>query len=888
VDRTIKILLIEDNPGDARLIEEMLKEANVRYELEGLDSLSSGIAKVKLDGYDIILLDLDLPDSHGLATLTKLNEIKPEAPIIVLTGLADEETGINAVKEGAQDYLVKGQVDKNLLTRSIRYGIERKAADRKIHESNERFRIVLNNAPITIFALDKQGVFTLSEGRGLERVGLKPGDNVGVSALGLYAELPVTLHNGESIRMLEVVRRVMAGETMTGITELRGIYFENQFTPYHDAQGKVNGLIGVATIITERMQAEAMLRHSEERFRSLVETTSDWVWEVDEKIRYTYVSPRIKNLLGYEPEEVLGKTPLDFMSPNEAKRVADIFGRIVAVKAPIVNMENTNLHKDGHKVILETSGVPFFDKNGKLRGYRGIDRDITERKKTEELMRSILESVDEGFIIVDREYRLLSANRAFAEKVGMPLQDIIGRHCHEISHRISRPCFEVGEQCAVKHVFETGEPRSVIHMHHDAKGNPVYTETKAYPLSKDDAGRIVTAIEILIDVTEKKKLEDQLRQSQKMEAIGQLAGGVAHDFNNILTAIIGYGHITLMKMAKDDPVRLNIEHMLEAADRAAHLTQSLLVFSRKQIMDKQPADLLDMIKRVQKFLVRILGEDIEVKSLLCEGRINCLADTGQMEQVIMNLATNARDAMPQGGMFTIAADRAKLDEEFIKAHGYGKPGEYAVMTVSDTGRGMDEKTRLRIFEPFFTTKEVGKGTGLGLSIVYGIIKQHDGYINVYSEPGIGTTFKIYLPLIAEEIKEKNKLVEAEYPEKGSEVILFAEDDESVRRMTKLILDESGYQVIEAVDGEDAVKKYMENKERIELLLFDLVMPKKSGKEAYDEIRKIMPDIRVVFISGYSPDIIQQKALIGQDMKLIFKPVSPTELLRKIRVHLNNK
>jgi CheY-like chemotaxis protein/two-component sensor histidine kinase len=367
-----------------------------------------------------------------------------------------------------------------------------------------------------------------------------------------------------------------------------------------------------------------------------------------------------------------------------------------------------------------------------------------------------------------------------------------------------------------------------------------------------------------------------------MESIGTFAGGVAHDFNNILSAITGYGHLTLMKMAKDDPVRLNVENMLEAADRAAHLTQDLLLFSRKQITDRKPVDLNGIVRKVEKFLKRVIGEDIECKTVLQDRPLMVLADAHQIEQVLMNFATNARDAMPTGGTFTITVGEVRLDDEYINAHGYGRPGTYALVTISDSGKGMDSETRLRIFEPFFTTKELGKGTGLGLAVVYGIVKQHEGYVNVYSEPGKGTTFRIYLPEISASVREGDETPEEEPPMRGTETILLAEDDKPVRNLVKTVLEEYGYKVIAAVDGEDAVNKYRENRDKIELLLFDLIMPKKTGKEAYDEIGKIKPDIKIIYSSGYAPDIIRQRALVHDQVTVAFKPLSPKDLLKKVR------
>ena len=290
-------------------------------------------------------------------------------------------------------------------------------------------------------------------------------------------------------------------------------------------------------------------------------------------------------------------------------------------------------------------------------------------------------------------------------------------------------------------------------------------ELRAVP-NNDESGKVESVIEVIRDITEHKKLEDQLRQAQKMESIGTLAGGIAHDFNNILTAIIGFGQLALMQMGPDDPQREKIEHMLEGGDRAAQLTNDLLIFSRKQVSEKRPVDLNDIIGKVEKFLVRVIGEDIKCSMALHNEPIVVYADPHQLEQVLMNLATNARDAMPKGGDLMISAEQISLGDNFVAIHGYGKPGKYALLTISDTGEGMDEETRKKIFDPFFTTKEVGKGTGLGLAVVYGIIKEHEGFINVYSEPGIGTTFKIYLPLISSECAGRGNSAREGNPRQG--------------------------------------------------------------------------------------------------------------------------
>ena len=517
-----------------------------------------------------------------------------------------------------------------------------------------------------------------------------------------------------------------------------------------------------------------------------------------------------------------------------------------------------------------------------------------ERKRAEDALRSsekfikdILASVDEAFVVIGCDYQILTANRAYCELAGKSLEDIIGKHCYEISHHMTAPCLEYEQDCACKRTFETGEPAVSVHKHTDEKGAQRQVETKTYVM-RDSSGEIKSVIEIINDITEKMLLEEQLRQAQKMEAIGTLAGGIAHDFNNILSAIIGYGYLTLTKMPQDDPLRINIEYMLESADRAAALTQSLLAFSRKQVLSRKTVDLSIILKNVEKFLARVIGEDIEVHIAPAKGALSVLADAGQIEQVLMNLATNARDAMSKGGSLTIETVITDMDDHFVTAHGYGKPGGYAMIAVTDTGMGMNAEIQKKIFEPFFTTKEVGKGTGLGLAMVFGIMKQHDGYINVYSEPGKGTTFRLYLPLIKSEALDESLSPATEYPQGGTETILLAEDDKDLRKLSKIVLEQLGYTVIPAIDGEDAVKKYMENRGTIRLLLFDLLMPKKSGKEAYDEIRRAAPNIPVLFASGYSANMLREKMVIDECAELVYKPISPSNLLKKVREILDRK
>ena len=520
-----------------------------------------------------------------------------------------------------------------------------------------------------------------------------------------------------------------------------------------------------------------------------------------------------------------------------------------------------------------------YFKNYSERLKEKLETKIDKIHQSERRYRNLFNSIRDVVIIDDLDRAILDANQP-------ALRDIFGYELEEIRGRSNRILYaeEADFAGVCRELSATGDSTHSrpIEANCQRKDGTIFQgEKSALPLIGDDGtpeGNIV----VIKDITAQKKLEEQLRQAQKMESIGTLAGGVAHDFNNILTAIVGFGYVTLMKMGPDDPLRQNIEHMLEGADRAAHLTKDLLVFSRKKVSEKMPVDLNEIVRHVEKFLVRVIGEDIVCSIALHGEPIVVYADTHQLEQVLMNLATNARDALAKGGDLMIGTEQISLGDDFVASHGYGKPGGYALLTISDTGEGMDEETRKKIFEPFFTTKEVGKGTGLGLAVVYGIVKQHEGFINVYSEPGAGTTFKIYLPVISSDVREEETAYEEETFPQGTETILLAEDDESVRGLVSIVLKQHGYTVIEAVDGTDAVKKFMENRETIQLFISDLIMPKMNGKEAYDEIKAWRPGMKVIFASGYAPDFIRQKLSFESGVTLITKPISPHALIKKVR------
>lgn len=506
---------------------------------------------------------------------------------------------------------------------------------------------------------------------------------------------------------------------------------------------------------------------------------------------------------------------------------------------------------------------------------QGISAIIDALKDSEQKYRTLFEESKDVLYICSLDGKLLEINPAGVELFGYDskaeMLDIsIGRDLF-VNFQERQFCMRaLEEQGFIKDYEVVMKKKNGMHV----------TVLLTAIINRNETGKPATYQGIMKNVTEWKRLEQQLFQAQKMEAVGQLAGGIAHDFNNILTAIIGYGNLLKAQMP-GGPLMKYLNHILDSADRAAKLIQDLLAFSRRQMISPKLINLNDIVKRIESILSRLIGDDIELSVQFADRKLAVIADGTQIEQVLMNLATNARDAMPDGGSLYISTELAYIDDRFIKTYGYGRAGEYALITFSDTGSGMDEKTKEKIFEPFFTTKEVGKGTGLGLAMVYGIVKQHNGYVNVYSETGNGTTFRIYLPLMRKETggREKSELLTLTG---GKETILLAEDDFSVRKFIRQLLEGVGYTVIEAGDGGEALNAFIEHKDVIKILILDIIMPKKNGKEVFENIRKLNPQVKALFISGYTSDIVRQKKIVEDGFDVISKPVSSVKLLTKVR------
>jgi len=652
--------------------------------------------------------------------------------------------------------------------------------------------------------------------------------------------------------------------------------------------------MGTAYLL-HRQQAEALRKQNEgkcerlaltEHYGYLMKHANDIIILIDEDLKIIEVNERACLAYGYTRDEMLGMHYPNIHS-RETRLLVDTELRLVKESDGIV-YEIMNQRKNETTFPVEVSSRPM-EIEGRI-FYQCIIRDITDRKKITETLnasevryRRLFEAARDGILLLDADRGTITdANQFMTVILGYSYEEMLGKKLWEIG------LFK--DAALSKKAFSELKSKGYIRYDDlplETKGGQTVEVEFVSNVYQVDHHEVIQCnirdiSERKLNDKEKETLRTQLRQAQKMEAIGQFAGGIAHDFNNILTAIIGFASLMQMKLKKDDPLSDYAEQILLSSDRAATLTQSLLAFGRTHVMNIIPVELSEIIDRSKRLISQLIGEEVILKTIYSKEDAVVMADSGMIEHVLMNLATNARDAMPKGGTLTITTEFAIMDEGFDKIHGYGAPGEYIVLSVSDTGMGMEREVKEKIFEPFFTTKEMGKGSGLGLSMVFGIVKQHKGYINCYSEPGHGTTFRIYLPACKEKVEEEKASKPEAVAIGGGETIFVVEDDENVSVYIKSVLETFGYKVIEAVDGEDAVKIFKKRNDEINLVLLDVIVPKMSGKEVYEEIKKINPDMKVIFTSGYPLHVMQEKGIINYEVEFLMKPVSPTRLQSKIR------
>ncbi len=779
--------------------------------------------------------------------------------------------------------------------------------------------------------------------------------------------------------------------------------------PLFGADGRRKGLVVFGRDITERQRAEDELARRRLLQDSLFDAIPDLIFYKDSRSIYLGCNKAFEEFSGRREEDLVGLSDLDLFT----QEVAEFFrakDQLMLAGGVLRRNEEWVSYPDGRRVLLETVKTPFFGPDGQVAGLIGISRDITERQQIadrlregEHFLRRVLDSIQDGIIVVDRSLRIIMSNRTmeqwYAEQ--MPL---VGRSCHDVCRQQLSDC----PDCAIEQMIQTGRPQRQLVSTQDVAGRTRYQERSVYPtldarnqlqgaivfirdiseqrrveeaqrqlaaaveqaadvviitdttgliqyvnpafeqLSgytleeirgqniaivrsehqddsqrqvweaissgvvwqghfinrgkdgglyeveatispiRDDEGRIVSYVSVQHDVSREKELRTQLQAAQKIESLGVLAGGVAHDFNNMLGAIQGYTEMAMMDLDHLHPLYGKLSQVLQAAERAGGVVRQLLLFSRRQAMEMVPVNLDNLIQNFFKMLGRLIGEDIRIATELAPGLWSVAADPGTIEQVVMNLAVNARDAMPDGGTLTIATANVMVDAEYCAQHVLARPGRFVRLTMADSGYGMGGETLAHIFEPFFTTKQAGKGTGLGLAVVYGIVKEHRGWITVASSPGAGTVFEIYLPATAATVSpdEMEDRVDLSGCRGQGELILLVEDDPQVRDMVVLLLKSSGYQVLAAGSAAEAREKFATSAQAVRLLLSDVILPDISGLQLAEELLEQHPRLPVILCSGYTGEKAQETAIRSRGFIFLPKPYQLPELLRQVRSQLD--
>jgi two-component system cell cycle sensor histidine kinase/response regulator CckA len=931
-DAPLRVLVADDDENHRRLLSAAL--ATEGYEtVEAVDGVDA-LEKLRSGGFDAVISDVLMPrmDGYRLGYEIRRSAELQNTRIIVYsrtyTSLADERMALRA---GADRFL-RNPLGTEMILRALRDAThtrrQRKAAvppltelatcreysevlvgrlesanlrlesanrkleasrkrlaraNEEIREKEERVRLLLDSTAEGIYGLDLDGNFTFCNAAGLAMLGYASAREL----LGRNAHTSIrhTRADGESYPMDE-------SGVFRAIRENRGSHAEDEILWRTDGtsfsteswsypvrkDGTLVGAVVTFLDITERKRAEEAIRN----LAAIVESSEDAI--IGKALDGTITTWNVgaERLYGWPSSEAVGQ-PVGFQIPPDRRDEMRVILAKIRRGESIKHLETVRLRKNGDRIEVSLTVSSIHGAAGEVVGASSIARDITERKhaekelrKSEERFRRLFDSNTIGISVADLGGQILESNDAYLAMIGYTREELLSGVVRWDDMTPAE--YREKDQIAVEQLQRTGvaQPYEKELIRKDGTRTPLLIGIAMLEASEG------STIAYTVDLSSRRQLEEQFRQAQKMEAVGKLAGGVAHDFNNLLTVILGYSDLLAEKL---DPGSLQSEELDEirtAGERAASLTRQLLAFSRQQVLERKVLDVNDLIADVEKMLRRLIGEDVELVTVLSPALRRVFADAGQLEQVIMNLAVNARDAMPHGGRLTIETENVELDEAYARLHATVRPGSYVMIAVSDTGVGMNGETLAHMFEPFFTTKERGKGTGLGLATVYGIVKQSGGYVWVYSEVGKGTTFKIYLPLV-EEGAETEPVPAAEPAAlHGSETVLLVEDEQSVRTLSRSILEGYGYTVLEAASGKEGLEVARHYARPIDLVLTDVVMPEMGGSDMASRLEALRPGVRVLYMSGYTDDAVFRHGLLEKGRVFLQKPFTPETLARKVR------
>jgi PAS domain S-box-containing protein len=888
--RPLRVLLVEDSEDDARLILGHLRREGYEVASRRVETADAMREALGHEAWDVILSDNRMPRFSAMGAIELLRASGLDVPFIVVSGAIGEETAVQLLQAGAADYCRKDDLARlaPAIERERREAVvrreRRQAADAlvrsqaELHQAVEElrrseayFRSLIEHDTDLIVILDAAAVVRYLSPSFKQALGYEPADLVGSNAFDL-------VHPDDQSGAKAALERAIADPGIRPRVEYRfrhqdgtGRHLESTATNLLADPG-VAGIVINTRDVTERRQTEDALK----LFRALIDSGKDIFEIVDPGTgRMLDVNETGCRELGYSREEFLELSVWD-VDPDADRAVFAELSQALTTSGALM-WEGLHRRKDGSTFPVEVSLQ--LVRHG--RSYVvATARNITDRRRAEAELRlqgAALNAAANAIVITERDGRIVWANSAFTALSGYSVEEAVGRNPRDLVKSGAH------DQAFYRSLWDTILAGKVWRgeMTNRRKDGSHYPEELTITPVPNAHGEITHFIAVKTDLTEENRLKAQFLQSQKMEGVGQLAGGIAHDFNNLLTVINGAAAFAATDLKEDNPLQEDLRMIQQAGEQAAALTRQLLAFSRRQIMTLEVVDLNALVANLQSMLQRLIGEDIELVVVPAQGLGSVRADRAQVEQVVLNLAINARDAMPRGGTLTIETRDVELDEAHAARHATVEPGPHVMLTVSDTGVGMDETTRLRIFEPFFTTKEMGRGTGLGLSTVYGIVKQSRGSIWVYSEPGKGTSFKVYFPRI-EAAARKDRPARSPAPVRGTGTILVVEDDAAILRLAHRILGAAGYTVLTARNGGEALLLLERHVGPVDLMLTDVVMPEMGGPELAERLARSHPEMKVLFSSGYTDDTVLRHGVLASTAHFIAKPYSPAGLTHRVR------
>ena len=800
---------------------------------------------------------------------------------------------------GIEDFREKTRFFGSLVSMIASQGMERLRDDKEQKEGSDLAELLCHHLPMGVNLLSPEFDIIRTNRFVEEMLGMRAEEIKGKKCyhvVGQYRDDPSRRGEEKICDNCPTEEALKSGSPRKLLRRMRDdLLIENTAVPIRDDKGSITGIMEIIRDVTEEVQSREKIKRSRDYLNAVIDNMFDGLVVLDRDLRVVEVNAHFLSVYGRSREDVLGRPCYEIIyrldRPCHTLGRPCPAGKVFETGRPEV-CEVTHIDPRGEEICLEVGAAPLRGPDGEVDLVVEVVHDVTESRRAEEALRvseerysTIFNEARDGIVLVDAETgRIEDCNPRFEQLTGRSLRELRQMKPWEIRppEKVEKARKKFHELCKKG----GGKADDLEFQRPDGTIVPIEFAAKRVELqNRQFFHAIVREISERKDAErERERLEEQLRQAQKMEAVGVLAGGVAHDFNNLLTTIIGNAQLAMIELRKDDPVYEDLMEIKKAGEKAAGLTRKLLMFSRKETRRPEILDLNEYLRDMEKMLRRLIREDVDMVMVLEPGLWKVHMDSTQVDQIVMNLAVNARDAMSEGGTLTIETANVELDRAYFLRHAIGNdPGSYVMLAVTDTGVGMDESVRSRMFDPFFTTKERGTGTGLGLATVYGIVKQNGGYIWAYSEPGQGTTIKIYLPRAQEEILESGHRGD-EHLEKlaGSETILVLEDDNLVRNMALKVLDRYGYRTLMASNGEEAIRVSRDFDGVIHLLLTDVIMPGMSGKDAADRLQVERPAMKTLYMSGYTHNIIMQKGILPSDIHYIHKPFSPRALAKKVR------